>query len=274
MGRPAKKLDEHYAEIIRKESEKMSISDMYTKCVDEELDMQFSTFRKFVRSIAVLDMYRDGKTPEEIVEKLKVEGKHSRMTIESVRKILENQEIVKEVEVEDVQGETVVGDTGCEIEDAVENTEEVHQVVDEKPSVSVEDTLDIKELVSKLVRWGKNETSSVRLINDIEIYNIMLLSQLDGSILYIPYEVLRIFKYRIEHILDRNMDMTTFVAIGTLKVEGHNLIVISRHDQSSNLIKLQIVKSSRPQKDKNYDMHYIEKNYNTIKDMTSHLELL
>lgn len=258
MGRPTKELDERYAEIIRKESEKMSISDMYTKCVDEELDMQFSTFRKFVRSIDVLDMYRDGKTPEEIVERLKVKGKHSRMTIESVRKILENQEIVKEVEVED----------------AVENTEEVHQVVDKKTSVSVEDTLDIKELVSKLVRWGKNETASVRLINDIEIYKIMLLTQFDDSILYIPYEVLRIFKYRIEHILDRNMDMTIFVAIGTLKVEGYNLIVISRHDQSSNLIKLQIVKSSRPQKDKNYDMHYVKKNYNTIKAMTSHLELL
>lgn len=258
MGRPAKKLDEHYAEIIRKQFGKMSISDMHTKCMNEGLGMQFSTFRKFVRSIAVLDMYRDGKTPEEIVERLKVKGKHSRMTIESVRKILENQEIVREVE----------------IEDDVENTEEVHQVVDEKPSVSVEDTLDIKQMVSKMVGWGKNETASVRLINDIEIYKIMLLSQLDGSILYIPYEVLRIFKYRIEHILDRNMDMTIFVAIGTLKVEGHNLIVISRHDQSSNLIKLQIVKSSRPQKDKNYDMHYIKKNYNTIKAMTSHLELL
>ena len=33
MGRPTKELDERYAEIIRKESGKMSISDMHTKCI-------------------------------------------------------------------------------------------------------------------------------------------------------------------------------------------------------------------------------------------------
>jgi len=257
MGRPTKELDERYVEIIRENSEKMSITDTYNKCVDQGMEIKFSTFRKVVRSIAVLKMYRDGKSPEKIVETLKAKGKHNRMTVESVRKILESKEIVREVE----------------IEDDVENTEGVHQVVDEKPGVSVEDTLDIKELVSKLVRWGKNEPVGIRAVSDIEIYKIMLLSQLDDSVLYIPYEVLKLRKYRIEHIRDRDTDMTMFVALGTLKVEGHNLIVISRFEQSSNLIRLHIVKSSRPQKDKNYDMEYIKENYIRINLMGSYIKL-
>jgi len=84
---------------------------------------------------------------------------------------------------------------------------------------------------------------------------------MDESIIYIPFEILRQLRYKVEHILDRDTDMTMFVSIGTLKVEGHNLIVISRFEQSSNMIRLHIVKSSRPQKDKNYDMEYIKENY-------------
>jgi len=154
-----------------------------------------------------------------------------------------------------------------------DTTDESGNEVGDELTVESPEEQDIKKLVSKMVTWGKNETASIRAVNEIEIYKIMLLSQLDDSILYIPYEILRLFKYRIEHVLDRNMDMTMFVALGTLKIEGHTLVIISKFDSSSSLIRLHIVKSSRPHKDKNYDIQYIKNNYIKINLMGSYVKL-
>lgn len=177
-------------------------------------------------------------------------------------------------DVEIIPGKEVIVGEAVEAEEAVveaveaEEEEETEETVEEKPEVveeapvkPIEEVESIKDLVSKMVRWGKNDKESIRNITEIDIYKVMLLSQPDDSVVYIPFEVLKQLRYSIEHIVDRNMDMTKFVAICTMRVDGVQLTVIGTFDEASHMVRLQIVKSSRPQSDKIYDIQHIKENY-------------
>lgn len=229
LGRSSKELGDKYAEFVRENSNKMSISDMYDVCKRAGMEMEKSTFRKFVVSTEVKELYQAGKTPTEIVDALKVKRKHNRMTVESVSKILEGmgynpRKIVKGVEA----------------------------------------SQDVIDMASRIVRWNKGSQPTDVVINEIGFYKVLILSQMDDSVIYIPFEIIKKIKYRIEHIVDQNMDMTEFVAICTIKVDGVDIVLIVRFDQSSQYTRVQIVKSSRPQKDKNYDIYHIKQNYMRI----------
>lgn len=236
LGRKAKELDERCLQIIKDNSDKMSISELYDMCEIEGIGR--TAFRKIVISMDVRELYQAGKSPEEIVEDLKLKRKRSKMTADKVTKMLE------------LMGYNVAGEL-----------------------IGAKCNADVKELANSIRDWVKGSQPTDVVIDEIGFYKVLLLTQMDESIIYIPFEILRQLRYKVEHILDRDTDMTMFVSIGTLKVEGHNLIVISRFEQSSNMIRLHIVKSSRPQKDKNYDMEYIKENYIRINLMGSYIKL-
>lgn len=236
LGRKVKELDERSLKIIRDYSDKMTISDMYDMCNIKGIGR--TAFRKLVINMEVKELYLAGKSPEEIVEALKLKRKRSKMTVDKVTMMLE------------LMGYNVAGEF-----------------------IGAKCNADVKELANSIKDWVKGSQPTDVVIDEIGFYKVLLLTQMDHSIIYIPFEILKQLRYRIERILDRDMDMTMFVAICTIKIEGVNMIIIGRFESASQMIRVQVIKSSRPQKDKNYDIDYIGDNYTQINAMISHIKL-
>ena len=224
LGRKAKELDERCLQIIKDNSGKVSISKLYDMCKVE--GMGRTAFRKIVISMDVRELYHSGKRPEEIVEALKLKRKHSKMTKDKVIKMLE------------LMGHNI-----------------------NKEVISTKSSEDIRDMASRIVRWTKGSQPTDVVMDELGFYRVLLLSQPDDSVVYIPFEILKQLSYRIEHIVDRNMDMTKFVAICTMRVDKVDIITLGTFDETSHMVRLQIVKSSRPQSDKIYDIQHIKENY-------------
>jgi len=224
LGRKAKELDERSLKIIRDYSDKMSISELYDMCKIE--GMGRTAFRKIVISMDVRELYQAGKSTEEIVEELKLKRKHSKMTKDKVIKMLELM--------------------GYNIGEKVQSTKSSE---------------DAREMASRIVRWNEGSQPTNVVMDEIGFYRVLLLSQMDDSVIYIPFQILKQINYRIEHIVDRDANMSKVMAICTIKVDKVDMVLIVRFDQYSQYTRVQIVKSSRPQKDKNYDIYHIKQNY-------------
>lgn len=229
LGENRKIVDSQYVEFVTQNIDKMSLLAMFNTCRNQGLDMEYSAFRKFVIEKEVKDFYVKGLTPEEIVEALKERRKHSRMDVSAVVKILEKmgfnpEEKVKEVESLD----------------------------------------DIKGLVNRMIKWQKPDTPTLAVLNEIDIYKVMLMSQPDDSVLYISKEVIRQFRFKTLEILDKNIDMTALTGLSTIRIDGCELIVMSSYNEISPLVRIQLIKSSMPQAGKNYAIEYLKQHYRKI----------
>lgn len=221
-GRKKKVIDQRYIDIINAGIETKTIREIYDECVKEGLVYSPVPFRKFVVEHEVGQLFTQGMSSQQIYETLQRRRNKNKKSLADI------EAIISKISADDD-----------------ENGEEE----------------SVRDLVSRMHIADKHDTASFRGIDLIDIYKLMILAQRDDSVVDIPQEVLKSLKYKLKYILDSDFDMARVTSLGTLMLEGYELIVIVSNNQDSMLSKLQVVKSSRPQSDKNYDLIHIKENY-------------